>query len=135
LIATITSPVLVDQKHIYWRYLVQQPARRWQNRSATHQKPLGYAAAADACRVKTTFALVTNHGLFALSRAVDLPEPMTHLPRPALPAVADSMRMASGDHEAIDSWIGARAGSELIATVYRREAMGLLLWLQYECQG
>jgi len=43
--------------------------------------------------------------------------------------------MASGDHEAIDSWIGARAGSELIATVYRREAMGLLLWLQYECQG
>jgi len=54
---------------------------------------------------------------------------------PALPALSASLLSATGDHEAIQSWIGARRGSEFTATSYRREAMRLLLWLQYECLG
>lgn len=42
---------------------------------------------------------------------------------------------ASNDQEAVDAWIAARAGSVLPATAYRREAMRLMLWLQYQARG
>ena len=35
----------------------------------------------------------------------------------------------------VDAWIAAVAGSSLTATAYRREAMLLMLWLQYEAGG
>ncbi len=46
-----------------------------------------------------------------------------------------SLLQARNDSEAVASWIQARAGSVATARVYRREAMRLLLWLQYECRG
>lgn len=42
---------------------------------------------------------------------------------------------ARNDHEAIEAWIAARAGSEPTRKAYAREASRLLLWLQYECMG
>jgi site-specific recombinase XerD len=84
---------------------------------------------------KAAFALVTNHGLFAPVQTVESSQSLTTLPRPALPGLMDSMLSATSDYEAVESWIAARAGSELTATAYRREAMRLLLWLQYECHG
>lgn len=33
------------------------------------------------------------------------------------------------------TWIAARAGPVLDATAYRREAMRLMLWLQYQARG
>src|SRR5665647_3596219 len=39
---------------------------------------------------------------------------------------------ANSDQEAVNAWIAARAGSALTATTYRREAVRLMLWLQYE---
>ena len=60
-------------------------------------------------------------------------------PAPGLEAAAawpaTSLLQARNDSEAVASWIQARAGSVATARVYRREAMRLLLWLQYECQG
>ncbi|MDO9217886.1 MAG: site-specific integrase [Lacisediminimonas sp.] len=60
-------------------------------------------------------------------------------PAPGLQAAAarpaTSLLQARNDSEAVSSWIQARAGSVATARVYRREAMRLLLWLQYECQG
>ena len=60
-------------------------------------------------------------------------------PAPGLEAAAarptTSLLQARNDSEAVASWIQARAGSVATARVYRREAMRLLLWLQYECRG
>jgi site-specific recombinase XerD len=84
---------------------------------------------------KAAFALVTNHGLFAPVQTVESSQSLTPLPHPALPAFTNSMLSATNDFEAVESWIAARAGSQLTATAYRREAMRLLLWLQYECSG
>lgn len=60
-------------------------------------------------------------------------------PAPGLEAAATrpstSLLQARNDSEAVASWIQARAGSVATAQVYRREAMRLLLWLQYECRG
>jgi integrase len=60
-------------------------------------------------------------------------------PAPGLQATAErpitSLLQARNDSEAVASWIQARAGSVATARVYRREAMRLLLWLQYECRG
>lgn len=85
---------------------------------------------------KATFALATHHGLFApVPPPQEAEQSLIVLPRPALPALATSMLSATSDQEAVESWIAARAGSKLTATAYRREAMRLLLWLQYECQG
>lgn len=41
----------------------------------------------------------------------------------------------SCDEEAVEGWIKARAGSELTAKVYQREASRLGVWLQYEKGG
>ena len=42
---------------------------------------------------------------------------------------------ASSDHEAVESWIRARAGSKLTATTYKREAVRLMLWLNGKLFG
>ena len=84
---------------------------------------------------KAAFSLATNHGLFAPVPPQEAQQSLIVLPRPALPTLPTSMLSATNDQEAVESWIAARAGSELTATTYRREAMRLLLWLQYECLG
>lgn len=90
---------------------------------------------------KPAFALATQHGLYAPARALEPAQALVTLPRPALPALSPlptlptSLLSASSDQEAVESWIAARAGSMLTATAYRREAMRLMLWLQYECLG
>ncbi|ABM40106.1 tyrosine-type recombinase/integrase [Polaromonas naphthalenivorans] len=86
--------------------------------------------------------------LFALSRApalFDAPSPSgASGARAASPsgervlddrsqaALARSLLDAGSDLEAVQRWIQARAGSLATATLYRREAHRLLLWLQYE---
>lgn len=47
-------------------------------------------------------------------------------------ALPYSLINAASDDAAIDIWINARAGSKLTATVYKREAVRLSLWLKYE---
>lgn len=86
-------------------------------------------------RSRANFALATHHGLFTPVMPV-MPvaaQSLISLSDPALPTLTTSMLSASSDQEAVESWIAARTGSELTATAYRREAMRLLLWLQYEC--
>lgn len=75
---------------------------------------------------RTQFELTTTHGLFS-DGSTTLQTALA--PSPALPS---TLLSASNDQEAIDAWIASRAGSELTATAYRREAMRLMLWLQYE---
>ncbi len=92
---------------------------------------------------KAVFSLVTRHGLFAPTSlpigSTLSPAPCPALPHPPPPGSTvisvsgTSLLSASNDFEAIESWISARAGSTLTATSYRREAIRLLLWLQYEC--
>src|SRR5665647_2419511 len=53
---------------------------------------------------------------------------LTQAPSSTLPCLLS----ANSDQEAVNAWIAARAGSELTATTYRREAVRLMLWLQYE---
>lgn len=78
---------------------------------------------------RTQFELTTTHGLFS-NRSTALQTAL--VPSPAPPS---TLLSANSDQEAIDAWIAARAGSELTATAYRREAMRLGLWLQYEAGG
>lgn len=42
---------------------------------------------------------------------------------------------ASNDQEAVNAWIAARAGKQLTAKSYQREAVRLMLWLQHERDG
>lgn len=88
---------------------------------------------------KRQFLLATAHGLFAsdpiaLARRSDGLH-IANLEAPALPSRTSALLAANSDQEAVDAWIKARAGSELTATAYRREAMRLMLWLQYEAAG
>ena len=50
-------------------------------------------------------------------------------------ALARPLLDVDSDLQAVQSWIQARAGSLATATLYRRDAHRLLLWLQYECRG
>jgi len=92
---------------------------------------------------KAEFSLATRHGLFSPT-PLRMGSTWSQVPCPALPCPAPpnstvisvsgtSLLSASNDFEAVESWINARAGSTLTATSYRREAIRLLLWLQYEC--
>ena len=51
------------------------------------------------------------------------------------PLPSSALLKARDDQEAVQAWISARAGALPTATLYRREAHRLLLWLQYECAG
>ena len=84
---------------------------------------------------------ILRKNVFELSTKVTMPASLeiVHdaLPSPALPISSTQVLQllsANNDVDAIESWIASRAGSKITATVYRREAMRLLLWLQYECQ-
>ncbi len=81
---------------------------------------------------KPQFALSTTHGLFAPDPAVGATSIGRHLSAPPSPALPSPLLCANSDQEAIQAWIAARAGSDLTAIAYRREAMRLMLWLQYE---
>jgi integrase len=52
-----------------------------------------------------------------------------------LPLPSPALLQARDDQEAVQAWILARAGALPTATLYRREAHRLLLWLQYERAG
>lgn len=83
---------------------------------------------------KPVFALVATPSLFSATQGQGMPA------SPALPSSTPStpsstLLHAKGDLEAVDAWIGARAGASLTAKSYRREAHRLLLWLQYERRG
>ena len=88
---------------------------------------------------KRQFLLATTHGLFASDPPTLAPRSgslqIAGLETLALPAQSSTLLDVNSDQEAVDAWIKARAGSELTATVYRREAMRLMLWLQYEAAG
>ena len=87
---------------------------------------------------KTVFKLASPPGLLAPAAMVHQGE-LVQAPAPAAPLsllpipLAESLLCAKDDLAAVESWISARAGSKLTATAYRREALRLLLWLQYEC--
>lgn len=88
-----------------------------------------------AIQQKAQFSLVTTPSLF--SPAPPSRSPPNHLTYPTntVPEGQPTLLSASNDQEAAEAWIAARAGSTLTATAYRREAMRLMLWLQYACAG
>ncbi|MDQ3061186.1 MAG: site-specific integrase [Pseudomonadota bacterium] len=51
------------------------------------------------------------------------------------PAPGAALLHAASDAQAVQGWIGARAGSVATARVYQREATRLLLWLEHEAGG
>lgn len=63
----------------------------------------------------------------ALEVAHDATNVRSLVPAPRRP---DCMVSATNDLDAVDAWIDARAGSEVTAKSYRKEAQRLLLWLQ-----
>jgi integrase len=81
---------------------------------------------------KAQFTLAPNFGLLASeqtpSSSSGMALALTQAPSSALPCLLS----VGSDQEAVNSWVAARAGSELTATTYRREAVRLMLWLQYE---
>jgi site-specific recombinase XerD len=87
----------------------------------------------DLAPPKPVFRLTATPALFHESHALaPTPTESRERPAPAFPADARWL-IASNDVEAVDAWISARAGSRLTATAYRRDALRLMLWLQYEC--
>ena len=80
---------------------------------------------------KAALTTITNHGLYATGQPVATAQQITTLPCPLCRhhcfGPLATMRPSSPGL--------ARRGSEFTATSYRREAMRLLLWLQYECLG
>lgn len=93
-----------------------------------------------AQRPGTRFTLRTSQGLLASRTFSPLPflrggQGGDHLSQAPCPPLPSPLLAVNNDEEAIDAWIQARAGSVFTATAYRREAMRLLLWLQYEGGG
>ncbi len=87
---------------------------------------------------KPVLALATSPSLFAAlpGGTTGLISGTSALLHPA-PADGTESRLlnARNDQEAVEAWIHARAGALPTATVYRREAHRLMLWLQYERWG
>jgi len=84
---------------------------------------------------KPVLALATSPSLFAAlpGGTTGLISGTSALLHPA-PADGTESRLlnARNDQEAVEAWIHARADALPTATVYRREAHRLMLWLQYE---
>lgn len=87
---------------------------------------------------KPVLALATSPSLFVAlpGGTTGLISGTSALLHPA-PADGTESRLlnARNDQEAVEAWIHARAGALPTATVYRREAHRLMLWLQYERWG
>ncbi len=87
---------------------------------------------------KPVLALATSPSLFA---ALPGPAPGTLpgsgalLPSAQAASAPSRLLNARNDQEAVEAWIQARAGALPTATVYRREGLRLMLWLQYERWG
>lgn len=81
-------------------------------------------------------APVEEGGLASALPSPTLPSSALRVSSPFAPSPSSpsSLRLldARNDHEAIESWISARAGSSATVKVYRRESTRLLLWLQHE---
>lgn len=76
---------------------------------------------------QTTSTFQTFSPPLALSTETDLNPGQTERPL--------SLLTANSDIEAVRAWISARAGSEVTAKSYLREATRLLLWLKHACAG
>jgi len=76
---------------------------------------------------QTTSTFQTFSPPLALSTETDLNQGQTKRPL--------SLLTANSDIEAVRAWISARAGSEVTAKTYLREATRLLLWLKHACAG
>jgi site-specific recombinase XerD len=76
---------------------------------------------------QTTSTFQTFSPPLALSTKTDLNTGQTERPL--------SLLTANTDIEAVRAWISARAGSEVTAKSYLREATRLLLWLKHACAG
>ena len=84
---------------------------------------------------KGVFSLASRPGELAASPVIQTDALAAASSLASSPSSLPALLLAAhNDVEAIESWIAARAGSTLTATVYRREARRLLLWLQHECQ-
>lgn len=84
---------------------------------------------------KTQFILAPAFGLPSNKLAQEAQSVAMKLIAAPSAALPSTLLRANSDQEAVDAWIAARAGSEVTATVYRREATRLMLWLQYEAGG
>jgi integrase len=87
---------------------------------------------------KPVLALATSPSLFAALPGTTggLVQANSTLLHPTLASGADGRLLnARSDQEAMEAWISARGGALSTATVYRREAHRLMLWLQYERWG
>lgn len=87
---------------------------------------------------KPVLALATSPSLFAAppgSGPGTLPGPAALLPLTQAASAPSRLLNARNDQEAVEAWIHARAGALPTATVYRREGLRLMLWLQYERRG
>ena len=96
----------------------------------------------EAQPARALFALSTTPALFGapspsrVSDAHDSSAPGVLVVQDvAKAALARPLLDVDSDLQAVQSWILARAGSLATATLYRRDAHRLLLWLQYECRG
>ena len=87
---------------------------------------------------KPVLALATSPSLFATLPGTNsgLVQDGSALLSPArADGAGGRLLSARNDLEAVEAWIQARAGALPTATVYRREAHRLMLWLQYERWG
>lgn len=81
---------------------------------------------------KKHFALATERGSLSALMPLTAEVAASQLATSDARALPVTLLAATNDQEAVDAWINARTGSRLTATVYRREALRLMLWLQYE---
>ncbi len=88
-------------------------------------EPLSPISSSGASQTTSTF--LTFSPPLALSTETDLNPGQTKGPL--------SLLTANSDIEAVRAWISARAGSEVTAKTYLREATRLLLWLKHACAG
>lgn len=86
-----------------------------------------------ALPAKKLFVLACDPLCTATTYSVTDPTLANALALPNDVSTSSTLLAAGSDQEAVESWIKARAGSELTVTAYRREARRLMLWLQYEC--
>jgi site-specific recombinase XerD len=87
----------------------------------------------------THFSISNSDSSLATSTSITFSSPLTLSTQTALsPELAKrslSLLTANTDIEAVRAWISARAGSEVTAKTYLREATRLLLWLKHACAG
>ncbi|WP_232290846.1 site-specific integrase [Polaromonas naphthalenivorans] len=91
---------------------------------------LGSIMPATAASTRPAFALAMMPSQYTPYREIQTIESPACGSTPILSG--SSVLKADNDMDAVNAWIAARSGSKLTATVYLREAVRLMLWLQQE---